>query len=163
MNEIYFYLQNEIMLIVSNLCVVFKMCNKNYKLQNVSLPCECWNTRTVCMIFKLAVMLMRSHCRFWGTSLLHVCIYALRSGVYMRVSQSSETGHSQTFQNEGAARGAQGGAGGADWDSKWQLSIDLCTKYNFIWGKRGGRVSAPGGQSFCQGAVAPHPLTTPLQ
>ena len=35
-------------------------------------------------------------------------------------------------------RGRQGGSGlrggGADWDSKWQLSIDLCTKCNFISG-----------------------------
>ena len=37
---------------------------------------------------------------------------------------------------------------GADWDSKWQLSIDL--ECNFIWGERGG-------QSFCQGAVASLP------
>ena len=34
--------------------------------------------------------------------------------------------------------------GGADWDSKWWLSIDLCTKCNFIWGREGGRVSARG-------------------
>ena len=55
-------------------------------------------------------------------------------------------GRSQTFQNEGAARGAEGWAGGADRDSKWRLSINLCTKCNFIWGgKRGGRVSARGG------------------
>ena len=54
-------------------------------------------------------------------------------------------GRSQTFQNEGAARGLRGEQGGADWDSKWRLSIDLCTKCNFIWGgKRGGRVSARG-------------------
>ena len=43
-------------------------------------------------------------------------------------------------------RGKQGGLTseqrGADWDSKWQLSIDLCTKCN-LGGKRG--------QSFCQG------------
>ena len=41
-------------------------------------------------------------------------------------------------------RGRQGGrtserGGGADWDSKLQLSIDFCTKCNFIWGARGGR------------------------
>ena len=39
-------------------------------------------------------------------------------------------GRSQTFQNGGAARGAHG----ADWDSKWQHSIDPCTKCHFIWG-----------------------------
>ena len=49
-------------------------------------------------------------------------------------------GRSQTFQNEGAARAAQR----ADWDSKWRLTIDLCTKCNFIGGKKGGRVSARG-------------------
>ena len=45
-------------------------------------------------------------------------------------------------------RGRQGGLKGeqrgADRDSIWRLSIDLCTKCNFIWGARGGggRVSA---------------------
>ena len=60
-------------------------------------------------------------------------------------------GRSQTFQNEGVARGAQGWGwgGGADWDSKWRLSmIDLCTKCNFIWGL-GGRVSARGQSPPC--------------
>ena len=57
-------------------------------------------------------------------------------------------------------RGRQGGSrvsrGGADWDSKWQLSIDFCTKCNFIWGEEGG-------QSFCQGGGRPRPpLATPL-
>ena len=52
-------------------------------------------------------------------------------------------------------RGRQGGLRGEqrgllNWDWKWRLSIDLCTKCNFIWG-RGGRVSA-------RGAVAPCPL-----
>ena len=68
-------------------------------------------------------------------------------------------GRSQTFQNEGAARGAEGWAGGADRDSKWRLSIDLCTKCNFIGG-------AKGGQSFCQRGRSPPcpppPLATPL-
>ena len=64
-------------------------------------------------------------------------------------------GRSQTFQNEGAARGAEGWAGGLTgsyWDSKWWLSIDLCTNLcNFIWGARGG-------QSFCQrGRLPPCP------
>ena len=59
-------------------------------------------------------------------------------------------GRSQTFQNEGAARGAQGEQG-ADCDSKWRLSIDLCTKCNFIEGWEGDSVSA-------RGAVAPAPL-----
>ena len=43
-------------------------------------------------------------------------------------------GRSQTFQNEGAARGTEGVIRGVDWDSKWWLSIDLCTKCNFIGG-----------------------------
>ena len=37
-------------------------------------------------------------------------------------------GHSQTFQNEGAAMGAEG----PDQDSKWQLSIDTSTRCHFI-------------------------------
>ena len=44
-------------------------------------------------------------------------------------------------------RGGKGGSRvsrGADWDSKWRLSIDLCAKCNFIWGQEGGRVSAWG-------------------
>ena len=36
--------------------------------------------------------------------------------------------------------------GGGDWDSNWQLSIDLSTKCNFIWGRKGGRVSAGDGR-----------------
>ena len=38
---------------------------------------------------------------------------------------------------KGGLRGKQGG----DWDSKCRLSIDLCTKCNFIWGREGGKVS----------------------
>ena len=46
---------------------------------------------------------------------------------------------------QGGLRGEQGGERGADRDSKWQLSIDLCTKCNFIWGgQEGSRVSARG-------------------
>ena len=60
-------------------------------------------------------------------------------------------GHSQTFQNEGAARGAEGWAGGADRDSKCWLSIDLCTKCNFILGGKRGAEFLP------EGAVAPLP------
>ena len=58
-------------------------------------------------------------------------------------------------------RGRQGelrGKGGErpDRDSKWRLSIDLCTKCNFIWGAREE-------QSFCQrGSHPPPPLATPL-
>ena len=38
--------------------------------------------------------------------------------------------------NEGPARGGGSGdeRGGADRDSKWRPSIDLCTKCHFIWG-----------------------------
>ena len=53
-------------------------------------------------------------------------------------------GRSQTFQNEGAARGA-------DRDSKWRLSIDPCTKFHFIWG-------AQGGLDFWLGGSSPPPL-----
>ena len=54
---------------------------------------------------------------------------------------------------QGGLRGEQG----ADWDSKWRLSIDLCTKCNFIWGARGGAEFLPGGQ------LPPcPPLATPL-
>ena len=58
------------------------------------------------------------------------------------------------LQNEGAARGAR--VRGADWDSKWQLTIDLCTKCDFMGGQEGGRVSA-------RGQLPPDPhLATPL-
>ena len=71
-------------------------------------------------------------------------------------NKAPSQGRSQTFQNEGASRGAQGWAGGgADWDSKWRLSIDLCTKCNFIWGR--------GGQSFCRGQSPPCPPPPPLR
>ena len=48
-------------------------------------------------------------------------------------------------------RGRQGGWGvsrgrGADRDSKWRLSIDLCTKCNFIWGQEGAEF-LPGGRT----------------
>ena len=49
-------------------------------------------------------------------------------------------------------RGRQGGLRGeqgADRDSKWRLSIDLCTKCNFIWGGKRGAEFLP------EGAVAP--------
>ena len=60
-------------------------------------------------------------------------------------------GRSQTFQNEGAARGLR--CEGADWDSKWRLSIDLCTKCNFIWGQEG----MEDGRDSARGAFAPLP------
>ena len=63
-------------------------------------------------------------------------------------------GRSQTFQNEGAARGLRGEQG-ADWDSKCRLSIDLCTKCNFIWGGEGAEFQPGGGRP-------PVPLATPL-
>ena len=48
-------------------------------------------------------------------------------------------GHSQTFQNEGTARGDQGWAGGLIGTQNGSSPIDLCTKCNFIWGwARGG-------------------------
>ena len=54
--------------------------------------------------------------------------------------------------DEGAARGAQVGSGVADQDSKWRLSIDLCTKCRFIWGaQRGGG----GGLDFWLGGSNP--------
>ena len=57
----------------------------------------------------------------------------------------------------GGGKGGSGVSRGADWDSKWRLSIYLCTKCNFIWGQ--------GGQSFCQRGSRPPPppsLATPL-
>ena len=54
-------------------------------------------------------------------------------------------------------KGRQGGSGvsrGADWDSKWRLSIDLCTKCNFIWGREGAEFLPGGGRP-------PPPLATP--
>ena len=49
-----------------------------------------------------------------------------------------EQGCRQPFQNEGVARRPRG----ADWDSKWQLPMDPCTKCHFIWGQH------EGGQGF---------------
>ena len=48
-------------------------------------------------------------------------------------------GRSQTYQNEGEARG--GGVQGADQDSKWGLSTDpcTCTKCHFMGGGEGDR------------------------
>ena len=65
-------------------------------------------------------------------------------------------GCSQTFQNEGRQGGPRGergvGVGGADWDSKWWLSIDLCTKCNFIWGgKSPGALTLERGMGMCCG------------
>ena len=42
---------------------------------------------------------------------------------------------SQIFKMRGSKGGS--GVGGGDRDSKWRLSIDLCTKCHFIWGSRG--------------------------
>ena len=76
--------------------------------------------------------------------------------VYTFLIRIFRQGRSQTFQNGRAARGGGSGVSrGADWDSKWRLSIDLCTKCNFIGG-------ASGGQSFCQGGGCPLLLATPL-
>ena len=50
--------------------------------------------------------------------------------------------HSQSFLKEGAARGTQQCLEGADWDLKWCLSIDFCTKCNFM------RESLKGGLDF---------------
>ena len=46
-------------------------------------------------------------------------------------------GRGQTFPNEGGGKGGVRDEQGAAWDPKWRLSIDLCTKCNFIWGARG--------------------------
>ena len=44
--------------------------------------------------------------------------------VYINISQWPPLQeHSQTFQNEGAEKG-EGLNNGADWDSKWQLTLD---------------------------------------
>ena len=50
----------------------------------------------------------------------------------------SNQGRSQPFQKWGGIRGVQG----VDWDSKWQLSIDPCSKCLFILG--GGLKEGPG-------------------
>ena len=97
------------------------------------------------------------------TSRLDYCnslLAGINRGLLKRLQNVQRTaarlqGRSQTFQNEGAARGAEGWAGGADRDSKWRLSIDLCIKCNFIWGA----------EFLPEGAVAPPPappLATPL-
>ena len=72
---------------------------------------------------------------------------------------SVRTSHQVTLQSVGGGgrgvarlfimRGRQGGSGvsggGGGWrDSKWRLSLDLCTKCNFIWGLEEGRVSVRG-------------------
>ena len=41
-------------------------------------------------------------------------------------------GRSQTFQNEREQGGSESFKG-ADWDWKWRLSVDPCTKCHFIW------------------------------
>ena len=70
---------------------------------------------------------------------------------------SMEAGAQPDFSKWGDGKGDWAVSRGADWDSKWQLSIDLCTECNFICGaKRGGRVSAGGSPP------APPPLATPL-
>ena len=69
----------------------------------------------------------------------------------------STRGVARLFKMRGRQGGLRGEQGGADWDSKWWLFIDLCTKCNFIWGARGGAEFLP------EGAVAPPapPLATP--
>ena len=47
-------------------------------------------------------------------------------------------GRSQTFQNK---------IGGAYWDSKWQLSIDPCTKCHFMGAQGGARILTEGVQA----------------
>ena len=47
-------------------------------------------------------------------------------------------GVARLFKMRGRQGGLRGERGEADRDSKWRLSIDLCTKCNFIWGARGG-------------------------
>ena len=75
------------------------------------------------------------------------------------LSSGDNRGIARSFQNEGAARGGGlRGERGADWDSKWWLSIDLCKKCNFI-GARGGK---EGGRVSVRGQLPPCPLATPL-
>ena len=76
------------------------------------------------------------------------------SEIKMTSVQIGQWGVVRLFKMRGRQGGLMGVWEGADWDSKWWLSIDLCTKCNFIWGVRG--------HSFCQGAVAPCPLAMPL-
>ena len=58
----------------------------------------------------------------------------------------STKGRSQTFQNEGAARGAGR-------NSNWQLSIDPCPKCHVMGGSRGAEL-------LTEGAQAPMPVST---
>ena len=44
-------------------------------------------------------------------------------------------------------RGHQRGEAGADRDSNWRLSIDLCRKYHFIWGLKGDGFLTEGAQA----------------
>ena len=61
-----------------------------------------------------------------------------------RIKILPSRGVARLFKMRGRQGGAHEWAGGADWYSKWWLSMDLCTKCNFIWGQEGGRVSAGG-------------------
>ena len=60
-------------------------------------------------------------------------------------------GIARLFKMRGQQGGDQGWAGGLIGTQNGGSPIDLCTKCNFIWGW------ARGGQSFCQGVVAPLP------
>ena len=85
-------------------------------------------------------------------------------------------GVARLFKMRGQQGGLRGEQGGADqWDSKWRLSIDLCSLHTVqsvisFGGERGGRVlqgARGAGQSFSVpgGAVAPcppPPLATPV-
>ena len=72
------------------------------------------------------------------------------------VLSMTKRGVVRLFKMRGRQGGLRGG-GGADWDSKWRLSIDLCTKCNLIWEAREGA-------EFVPGAVEPPllPLAMPL-
>ena len=56
-------------------------------------------------------------------------------------------GAQPAFSKLGLARGASEVSRGADRNSKWRLSIDLCTKFHFIWGLKGVAELLTGGSS----------------
>ena len=62
----------------------------------------------------------------------------------MCVAAAAGRGVARLFKMMGWQEGSGVSGGGADWDSKWRFSIDLCTKCNFIGGERGAEF-LPGG------------------
>ena len=60
--------------------------------------------------------------------------------IYKLLSEMNRECSHWTFQKRGG-KGGGGRSGKADWDSKWGLSIDPCTKCHFMggsWASDGG-------------------------